>query len=206
MKLRINLYGDQLRRKRLPLGRETFLLLVPLVLLAVVVVGAVLQWKNAGLQQQLATQQSHLQAQEKLLLALADQSQRHGPSPALSQRVGMLEEQIRQRKLLIGQIDPLLGQDGMPYSRILEGFVQSHVSGLWLTQLRVQAEQLLLEGYSLNEEAVPQMLQRMAEVEAFQGRQFERLELERERLEGQDVIRFRLGGAATNAGGGDAHG
>jgi Tfp pilus assembly protein PilN len=135
---------------------------------------------NQGLAEEhrvLLNQQAQLQNR---MLELGKRVESNSNHSDLQQRISELSQDIASKQQILQHLDnsPLLTETR--FSHVMDGLSNSHVQGLWLTRVRADGNNLVLDGSSLSEELVPQWLHRLSLQENFQGKKFSALELYRE--------------------------
>jgi len=118
--------------------------------------------------------------------------------PALIQAVADLSGELAgKRRMLSALAGPQLSSPG--FSAHMSGLARQHVDGLWLRRIRVVdgGASLELIGSSLDAEAVPRLLERLALEPAYVGREFRVFTIEADD-ESEPVVHFRL---STSPGG-----
>lgn len=78
------------------------------------------------------------------------------------------------------------------FSHFMQGLSSSHVEGLWLTRVRADGTNLILDGRSLSEDLVPRWIHQLSTRPEFSGRKFGVLELLRSQDEAADHLDFHL--------------
>jgi Tfp pilus assembly protein PilN len=179
MKYRLNLYTEQFRPRRIGFNRWLFGVSLVSVALLLIAGGVGLHLANRGLveqHRQLSDQQAKLQAR---MLMLSKQMQANTPDQALLDAIVEITDEIASKRQMLEYLDrsPLLTETR--FSHFMQGLSNSHVQGLWLTRVRAEGNNLMLDGRSLSEELLPQWISRLSSQTNFRGKKFNALELNR---------------------------
>ena len=139
----------------------------------------------------------------KLELRKAEQAQRlkelkaQVPGPAkgqvLAREIEALTKEVRVRERLYEVIVPGTGGNIEGFSSYLEGLARQRIHGVWLQTIRINegGDDLMLVGYTLRPDGVPDLLEKLRSEPAFMGRDFRRLLLERTSGE-SNAVRFTI--------------
>jgi hypothetical protein len=174
----INLYDPALIRQRQRLTAANLLLAV--VLLAVVLLGwgAWARIQASGLATEAATLEAQLQAARDESVALGTQMSNQKPDPKLELAIAATNELLEVRKKILAA----LGQDtaaSSGYADYLQGLARQSVTGLWLTEFSVGAndKHMELRGRTLDPALVPEYIRRLNAEPAFRNHRFAALTL-----------------------------
>ncbi len=181
MNQQINLYQPQLWEKKPPLPGSTILLVGVLALLLILLLSALTSWRQGGLESDLALLEAR---QKEAIDRIAEAQSKYPPrqkDPALEAQLATL---TGERNALIPLFDLLAtGKLGNTrgFSPLLAGLARQGEKELWLRRvtLEIGGEQLVLEGSALRPEIVPRYLQQLSREEAFSGREFSSLKMNR---------------------------
>lgn len=139
----------------------------------------------------------------KLELRKAEQQQRlkelkaQVPGPAkgqvLARKIEALTKEVRVRERLYDVIVPGTGGNIEGFSSHLVGLARQRIHGVWLQTIRINegGDDLMLVGYTLRPDGVPDLLEKLRSEPAFMGRDFRRLLLERTSGE-SNAVRFTI--------------
>ncbi len=139
----------------------------------------------------------------KLELRKAEQEQRlkelkaQVPGPAkgqvLARKIEALTKEVRVRQRLYEVIGSGTGGNIEGFSSHLVGLARQRIHGVWLQTIRINegGDDLMLVGYTLRPDGVPDLLEKLRSEPAFMGRNFRRLLLERASEE-TNTVRFTL--------------
>ncbi len=179
MKYRLNLYAERFRPKRILLNRWVLASSVGLFTLLSIVGGAGLSRVNYSLTEQhrlLSVQQMQLQTR---MLELSKRVQARSENELLHEAIAEQTRDIASKRQMLNHLidSPLLTE--IRFSQFMQGLSNSHVQGLWLTRVRADGNNLILDGSSLSEELVPQWIHRLSSQADFRGKTFSALELTR---------------------------
>lgn len=180
MKHSINLYLDELKPKREPLG---------LALLLASWGGAVLMvllWQlwlaseasATGQRQQLAnTQVAQLRQQVELMTLQLQQRQ---PSVQLTAQQQQLQAEVAVKTRLRSRLKDSEVLKRRNFSQLMQELSDNHHQDLWLKQISLDRETLVLSGYAKRSEAVPSWVQQLQQISRDGRYQFSALELSRD--------------------------
>ncbi len=177
----INLYQPIFRKQEKVFSARAMVQGGAGVLVGLLVFYAFGAWQVRGLEAQ------HAQAEQRRTEALARiESLRalHPERPrdaALEARVQQLTRELDARTRILSQLGSGAEGNTQGFSAHLEGLARQRLAPLWLTRIGITGAgaDLRLAGSTLQAEAVPQYLQRLADEPAFSGAQFRHLTITR---------------------------
>lgn len=192
MKLRLNLYTNRFQPRRLLLDRRMLIALFVLTSLAVLISGLWITHINQAMAkdyQIVLNRQTELEAR---VLGLANSLESHSRNNGLIDRITEEQRVINGKRQLIKRLaDKLLLTEGR-FSSYLRGLSDSHVQGLWLTRIKAERGNLILNGRSLSEELVPLWIQQLSKQTDFNGTHFGMLEVSRQKDGKSTHLNFHL--------------
>jgi len=191
MKYWINLYTSRFRPRHLVLERRALVVCVALSALMVVFSGVWLGRVNLTLadeHQSLTSGQAELEAR---MLGLSSSLEKRKENGDLLLSVAQEMRVVTGKRQLIKQLAGRLLLD-VGFSHYMRGLSQSHVDGLWLTRVRADGSNLILDGSSLSEDLLPQWIQQLSTQADFQGKNFGLLELSRQKDAATPQLDFHL--------------
>jgi Tfp pilus assembly protein PilN len=174
----INLYRDGLKPREYSGALPRWLLITTLLLVGVLGWGlwARVQANHAETQRaRLVAQQAALQARiAELSAALAKRQ----PDPAITAALQRAQQAVEGRLWLAGQLQ--VQRSTAPMSPVLLGLARQRADALWLTHIEADARagSLRLAGRTVQAEAVPLLVQRLASEPAFAGRSFAHFQMQ----------------------------
>ncbi len=127
--------------------------------------------------------------QEQRLQELNKQARNPGEGKVLASEIDALTEEVRIRQRMYEVLSPGASGNTEGFSSHLVGLARQRVKGVWLRSIRIDegGQQLVLVGSTLDPEGVPDLLEKLGHEEAFMGREFHRLLLERKSKESRTV-------------------
>lgn len=162
MQQQINLFQPVFRREAKVFLARTLAQIVALVLVLIVAGVAMLELqltRHAATRDLLANQYRALDTQLQALEAQADS----GELAALGARTEELENRLADGATELTEIQGLMLERSHGFASMLEALARYPVAGLWLTGLRLQGNELELQGLALDPELVPRYLALLAE-------------------------------------------
>lgn len=181
MKQRVDLYQRRFRGGAPLLSSGQIFRVLGVALVCLVAVSAWAQVDAFRTASQVTSLQGQ-QAQEAA--ALIELSTTHPPAaadPALEAAVERRgrEREAKHRLLELLESQSLGNADGL--SPFVEGLARQRIDGLWLRRIRVASGggDVAIEGSSLSPELVPQLVQLLSGEDAFVGKDFRSLRMER---------------------------
>lgn len=180
MTQRIDLYRDDLRPRESSGEFRRTVLLLGLVLGALLVWGAWMQWRDHTSATELARltdEQATIQAE--MAMASARLAERK-PDPAITLALVEAQFAVDGRRWLAEQLAQA-GDEVVPFSEVLAGLGRQRPEPLWLTRIHVAdaGAALGLSGRTLNAAAVPGYLEALAAEDALKGREFSHFRIDR---------------------------
>lgn len=175
----VNLYKAEFRPRHQRLTAVTGLLAALLVLLVVLAAGGWYQYRAAGLEQAVSTEQA---GNDRLLQAveqLSSEIQGRRPDPELERAVERVTDTLARRQRLLDRVERLASNPSDGFSAPMTALAKQVPEGLWLTGLRLYPERVAIEGRTREGNLVPVYLQRLGDEAAFTGQSFGRFELSR---------------------------
>lgn len=192
MKYRLNLYVERFRPIRILLNRWVFGVSLGLCTLLSILGWGGMNRLNHSLAERyrsLSSQQAQLQTR---MLELSKKVQAGSDNKALQTAIVEQTRDIASKRQLLDHLtgSPLLTE--IRFSQFMQGLSNSHVQGLWLTRVRADGNNLILDGSSLSEELVPQWIQQLSSQTDFRGKKFGALELTRPQDSSMPHLDFHL--------------
>jgi len=198
----LNLY--QAERRANVGGPSPLLMRAGLLLLLVLLLvhGLWQGWNLRRAGEALATTQQQAQAAESELSSSRASFTDPQLDPALPQELSRYESGNQQLQRLGQYLRLLDGQRSQGFAAPLLALAERHTEGLWLTHIALNegGAAMRLEGFSQDQELLPQYLQSLGQSPAFRGRQFAQFQLQRDAA---GLLKFSLGSRVENQEGGD---
>ncbi len=189
MKLRINLYADEFRPKRLWCSLPQLLLIWATVLLLILSCALYLQYRLRSQQQatqalelSFTTQQQEVERLNRLLEA-------HKPDASLAQQVAEHQSELETKQSLL---DNLAGRNllkSQGFALVLEELARIRSPEIALQRIQLQGERISLQGLTSRSQEVPAWLNRFAGTRGLSGRRFDELLMSRD---SQGNLQFQL--------------
>lgn len=190
----INLYQPIFRKQKKVFSSVAMLQVVGVVLLLLVAIYAYSWWQLQPFEQEIARATSEREKLTQQIATMQTKVAANKKSQLLEDELKRVSRELANKRKVINAISS--GQFGnrSGFSTIWEGLARQHVSGLWLTHIRIKngGRNLLLSGKTLSAELVPIYIQKLSTEAAFSGMSFNVLEMARDE-ENPAVIRFNLG-------------
>lgn len=198
----IDLYRDDLRPIEPSNELARNLGLIGIATVATLAWGGIAQWQASASTRELASltaEQESLQAQ---MTTASEQLSARQPDAALTLALVEAQFAVDGRRWLLDELTRA-GDETVPFSGVLEGLGRQRPAPLWLTRIHVAdaGAALGLGGRTLDAEAVPGYLERLAVEPSLRDREFSYFGIERP-IEAGEPLRFDMatGCAALAAG------
>lgn len=199
MQQQINLFQPVFRRETKVFSARTLAQILALALVLMVGGVALLQLqltRHSDTRSLLDNQHRALETQLQVLEAQADA----GELAALEARTQDLEDRLADGAIELTEIQGLMLERSQGFATVLEALARHPLSGLWLTGLHLQGNDIELRGIALDPELVPQYLALLAEDPELSKWTLAVVQIERDSDIGQ--LRFTLrSGDIINQGG-----
>ena len=202
MRQQINLYDPILRHPRPVFSAATSAEGLVLVFLGLVLFQIYAQWRVSSLSASVEELRNTRTVAEKRYEALQARTPRKTPDPGLDGRIANLTEEVARATKLADALGAGGFGNASGMSGYLVGLARQRIEGLWLTRIEIRegGNAIDISGRSSSAEQVPQYLKKLADEQAFKGRTFGGLALQKE----ESGVSFRLGSgslATASAGG-----
>ncbi|MEK7206842.1 MAG: PilN domain-containing protein [Pseudomonadota bacterium] len=182
MSQQINLYQPIFRRQEKKFSTTAMLQGAGLVLAGIVVMYGYTQWQVRSLRGELVqTDQKHAVAAKRLVEVTEKFGGERKPGKSLDDEIIRLEQEIVARQRIQDILQRGLFSNTRGFSEYFVSFARQQVSGLWLTGLDITgaADQMSLQGRSINPELVPQYMQRLSVEKPLSGIEFRVFQMNR---------------------------
>ncbi|EXF45545.1 hypothetical protein BAY1663_02063 [Pseudomonas sp. BAY1663] len=187
----INLYQHERRRTGGPRPRQMLLGVGALALL-MLLHGVAQGWQLRQAAEARHQAEAQAAANEARLAAFKADYREPQLDAQLPVQLAEREAENRQLQRLASHLQRLDNQLRGGFAPVLAALADRHPpSGLWLTRIRLQAggSDLLLRGFSQDQELLPLYLESLGRSEALRGREFASFDLQRD---DDGLLRFRL--------------
>jgi len=190
----INLYQPIFRKEKKVFTAVAMLQISVLVLLILTAIYGYGWWQLQPFEKQLEQVASQRQQLTGQIESLKAKQAALTKSQLLEDELKRVRQEVARKKKIESVLSTGSFGNQQGFSSIWEGLARQHVSGLWLTAIRVEngGRKLQLSGRTVSPELVPVYIQKLSAEKAFQGMSFNLLELTRDE-EDPSVIRFNLG-------------
>lgn len=200
MQQQINLFQPVFRRETKVFSARTLAQILALALVLMVGGVALLQLqltRHSDTRTLLDNQYRALDSQLQVLESQADA----GELAALETRTRDLEDRIADSAIELTEIQGLMLERSQGFAPVLEALARHPLSGLWLTGLHLQDNEIELRGITLDPELVPQYLALLAEDTALSKWTLAVVQIERDsEVAGRLRFTLRSGDAASKGG------
>lgn len=189
MKQQINLYprieAPRVSWPSLVRTAQAAVALLALLLLVSLLLRGAVSWRERAL----AAEQARLEDLRRQVEAKQAAASR-SPSALLAQKVAQLTQQRGRQEQMLGLLTQADGGEG--FSPRLDALARQTVSGVWLSQVRLDgpAGGMGLEGLALQADRIPRYLQGLSAQAPLRGVEFRAVRLER--LDGPAPYRFTV--------------
>ena len=175
----INLYDASLRTRRDWLTTETAATAIGVCTLAVALSAGWYRHDLAQVREPAAATSNELQTAQAELAELTQRTAETKPDARLQAELLLAQSTLTQRQ---AALDLLRGGglgNEIGHAAALSAFARQSITGLWLTGLVLDNQQVALRGRALNPDLIPTYVTRLNKESALQGRSFRALDIER---------------------------
>jgi hypothetical protein len=182
----INLYQPILRKQEKVFSAKTLLQGNLLVLGGLILLSVYTLFQTQQLQQQLDETIKQRNERQQRLNTLRVQYPQRVKDPTLQQQIEQLRTRLQDSQELLAAVENYEDSPTQGFSAYLEGLSRQDMRSLWLTRIVVRGQrQLALEGSALAAQDVPLLIQRLGKEPAFNGTEFQRVEIQANEETGQ---------------------
>lgn len=176
----VNLYTEELKPKRILFNFRPCAYGVGGLVLVLIALGVLLQFRASAFEQELRDAQQREMALQEQVESLQGQVEGLVQDPLRLTRNREQEYKLASRKELLSAIQGMAAESRPVFSELLKGLARQSESGLWLTSVGIHQDgsQVRLEGAANSAEAVPAYLSRLRSEPSFRGRTFNLLAVE----------------------------
>jgi hypothetical protein len=193
----INFYFEEYRPKPLSFDHRFATLVLAISVVMLVVLGTIKSSHLSQQKQAVVTKQADLVKLQQEVVKLQQQLAKDQPAESLDALIIQQQMSLASfRKILASMQQPDVLQP-VGYSQILHQLGEQKMSDIWLTQIRINAQLLSLQGSSFKSEAIPEYVDLLKNASALK-RQFDELKVERDQQDTQLVNFALLNGRLSN--------
>lgn len=175
MKASINLYLDEFKPKADPLSLKV---VVYAWLTSLVVMGALYLFTGYDLQLKTeleATLSSALEAQKVESEQLKEQALSHGFDPVLVKKAEILENEIKNKRMLVRAISGSDTLNAKGYAALMYDLAHYAHQDVWLTTVKYTPDDILIRGGTRTPEALPKWINAISQSSYFNGKPLNKL-------------------------------
>lgn len=180
MKRSINFYQHSLKPKHDPLPLALMVKIIAGSCVLLVLVLLLLNWRLAATQEQLLGQQHKAQTLRQEVDALNKQLSQHRDVSGLEKKLQNLQKKVHYRLQLVDYLNQRSGSEALNYSEFMADLARYHNAQLWLTDIRVAAQHLQVQGQTSEPGVIAPWLSGLQQSPFFAGREFSVLEFEKQ--------------------------
>lgn len=180
MAQQINLYDPALERQRDWLALVNVVSLAAILLVGVVLAGIIIRRDLPSLTAQTTAADLQLKTVREQVTTLGQQISSRKPDPRLIQELATGRSLLAVRQEVLDALRHGLGSEARSMAEVLRGFARQTITGLWLTELKVEADsgRMEIRGNTLDPATLPGYIQRLNQEAAFRGQTFAALRLD----------------------------
>ncbi|MES2356392.1 MAG: hypothetical protein V4568_18725 [Pseudomonadota bacterium] len=177
----INLFNPALQKRRDVLSAAVLASVTIAALLGVAITGVLLQQKTGEMQQQAKDGELRLKQERDKLVGVAKEAAERKPDTKLLEQLSRAEAVLKDHADLIKLVESGVIGKTNGFSAQMRAFANQSMSGLWLTGFSISAGdgEMEINGRTLNAELLPVYIQHLNSEDAFRGRSFAMLTLDR---------------------------
>ncbi|MBO1255852.1 PilN domain-containing protein [Alteromonas sp. 5E99-2] len=180
MKSRINLYSSAYAPTLNLVSLNNVVLLFVFLVVLFSVVTAVTTWKANSAQADVERMRGQLSA----LKASVDASQKallnRKPNQELIAKIDKLKIALEQKQGVLVELANRESAKNTQFSKVLRDLADADSSEVWLTYIDIQTNTVILEGYGIKADSMPNWLSQLSGTESFTGVDFQHVTLEKQ--------------------------
>jgi len=177
----INLYQEQFRSHRDPLGARTLGLALAALMVVLAAASVWLHLSAREVESRLAAAEQRRDRVEQQVLAMRSQLEKLQDESAAASEPARLRRELAAKRRLMDYLEggPLARRDG--FSDHLAGLARRVVDDLWFRRIVLErgGDRLRFEGHALEAAHVPQMMAALGEESVYAGHAFRSLVIDR---------------------------
>ena len=176
----INLYQPILRKQKKVFSASTLLLGNLIILLGLLLLYGYTMMQTRALQSQFDQATAQRNERQVKLQQLRLQYPTRQADAALPARLETARQRVRRQQTMYQAIQRYDDTPERRFSAQLQGLAQQVKSGMWLTDIQLQAGHMRLQGQTRDAERVPLLVQALNQEAAFAGMTFDEVIIARE--------------------------
>lgn len=194
MSQQINLFDPRFRRQKPHFSAATVALAVVAVAALCIAIRELYAHQNRSLEATLAQTEARVAQLREQSERLARDVSGQARTTALADEFARLEERVRVRRGLLGDLRGGAATNVEGFSPYLAALARQTMQGVWLTGIEVASGsgELVLKGRVVESSLVPAYIQRLNREPLFKGRAVRELRLAAKAEAGKDYVEFML--------------
>lgn len=170
----INLYDPGLRKQESKLNARAALVAAAGVFACLLIVSGINIFRLYAFESELTSTQKQLNIAKKQVNELTEKLPKLVRDDSLPAKLEKMQREYEQKQSVLAVLSERSLGNREGFVEHFTGFARQHVSGLWLTQLKLErgGTQLSLAGHALKPEYIPKYLQKLANEPVLQGTEF----------------------------------
>lgn len=180
MKSRINLYSSTYAPTLNIVSLGNVVLLFVFLIVLFTLISVFVTWKANTVQadveqmrKQLSTLEASVDASQKALL-------NRKPNKELIAKIDNLKVTLTQKQGVLEQLARREKSKNTKFSKVLRDLSNADSSKVWLTYIDIQTTTVILEGYGVEADSMPNWLRKLSATESFSGIDFQHVTLEKQ--------------------------
>lgn len=192
----INLYQPIFRKEKIVFSALAMLQVAVVLLVILSAIYTYNLWQLQPFENQIKSVTSERQRLTSQIEKLKSEIAANAKSQLLEDELKRVKAELARKRKIQSVLSEGSFGNQTGFSTIWEGLARQHISGLWLTKIKIEngGQKLTLNGKTISAELVPVYIQKLSTEAAFSGISFNVLELSRDE-ENPSVISFNLGTA-----------
>lgn len=190
----INLYQPIFRKEKKVFSAVAMLQVTALVLLILTALYAYSWWQLQPFEGEIDRIAAERQRLNRQIDNMQAEVAANAKSKLLENELARIKTELANKRKIRTVLSEGSFGNQTGFSSIWEGLARQHVTGLWLTHIRVEngGRRLVLSGRTISAELVPIYIQKLSDEAAFSDISFNMLELRRDE-DDPSILRFNLG-------------
>ena len=139
--------------------------------------------------------ETQLTALEGDIALVNDKAGRHQQNPALSQRLQLLEQKLRQRREMLTTLSDLTVVQESGFSGLMADLAHLRDADIRLTAIKLSGGRITLIGVARTPASIPRWISTFSQSKALAGKTFDRLTIDR----GEQGLAFQLSNSTQSA-------
>lgn len=188
MKYRVNLYLEELR-PQLALYTLKFVTFIWGVAFVVMLLWGL--WLQSSLNQVNDQYNKQLSRNNQLqadLTTLSKQLSQRTKSPVLLAKLDELTQTYQDKQYVMAELGTLNAHSSKDFGSLMENLAKVHEEDLWLTRIKVDGNNIRLEGGISYGDVVPKWLTELAQTPFFNGQNFAKARIQRDEENGLSFV------------------